>query len=96
MAFHRVLQIPAKAAPFEIGTRPTPTPGPGQVLVKNETVGLNLFDHYMQAYGLLIPEDKYTPGFICGQEAAGTVEAVGQGVTAIKVGDKVYVVSSLV
>ncbi|KZV72140.1 GroES-like protein [Peniophora sp. CONT] len=89
MASHRVLQIPAKAAPFELSTRPTPTPGPGQVLIKNETIGLNLIDHFMQAYGIYIPDDKYTPGFITGQEAAGTVEAVGEGVTSIKVGDKV-------
>ena len=87
MASHRVLHIPSKGAPFEVSTRPTPTPGPGQILVKNEAIGINLVDHFMQAYGLYIPDDKY--GFICGQEAAGVVEAIGEGVTSVKVGDKV-------
>ena len=87
MSSHRVLQIPAKAAPYEVGTRPTPKPGPGQVLVKNETIGLNLIDHFMQAFGIYIAEDKYP--FITGQEAAGTIEAIGEGVTTLKVGDKV-------
>ena len=87
MSSHRVLQIPAKAAPYEVGTRPTPKPGPGQVLVKNETIGINLIDHFMQAFGIYIAEDKYP--FITGQEAAGTIDAIGEGVTTLKVGDKV-------
>ncbi|ANY20364.1 Quinone oxidoreductase 1 [Tsuneonella dongtanensis] len=61
-----------------------PDPGPGQVLVRHSAVGLNFIDTYHRSG--LYPIDL--PGTL-GLEAAGTVEATGDGVTHVKVGDRV-------
>ncbi|PYO77744.1 MAG: NADPH:quinone reductase [Gemmatimonadetes bacterium] len=63
---------------------PAPTPGPGQVVVRVEAAGINFIDVYQRTghYKTPLP---FTPG----QEAAGTVTAVGAGVTAPRVGDRV-------
>ncbi|RPH97486.1 MAG: quinone oxidoreductase [Zetaproteobacteria bacterium] len=61
-----------------------PTPGPGQAVVKIEAVGLNFIDCYFRA-GLYKAALPFTPG----NEAAGTVTAVGSNVTAVRVGDRV-------
>ncbi|MDQ0826457.1 NADPH2:quinone reductase [Arthrobacter sp. B2I5] len=60
----------------------TPAPGPGQVLFKVGAAGVNFIDTYKRsgAYKVQYP---FTPG----TEAAGTVEAVGEGVTGFSVGD---------
>jgi len=69
---------------LEVVERPTPTPGPGQVLVRHEAVGLNFIDTYQRSglYPMRYPA-------VLGQEAAGVVEAVGDGVTRLQVGDRV-------
>jgi NADPH2:quinone reductase len=61
-----------------------PTPGPGQVLVRHEAIGLNFIDTYQRSglYPMRYPA-------VLGQEAAGVVDAVGEGVTQFKVGDRV-------
>jgi len=61
-----------------------PVPGPGQVLVKIEAAGLNFIDVYQRTGHYKVPVP-----FTLGQEAAGTVAAVGPGVTEPKVGDHV-------
>jgi NADPH2:quinone reductase len=63
---------------------PTPKPGPGQALVKLEAIGVNFIDvyHRVGLYKINLP---FTPG----QEGAGTVSAVGDGVTSVAVGDRV-------
>lgn len=61
-----------------------PTPGPGQVLVRNEAVGINFIDTYHR--GGLYPV-KLPSGL--GSEGAGVVEAVGEGVTRFQPGDPV-------
>jgi NADPH2:quinone reductase len=63
---------------------PAPTPGAGQVLVRVEAAGLNFIDVYRRT-GLYKVELPHT----LGQEAAGTVTALGPGVGGIKVGDRV-------
>jgi NADPH:quinone reductase len=66
---------------------PTPQPAAGQVLVRVEAAGVNPYDTYMRSGGYAInPALPYTPG----GEAAGTVESIGPGVTAVKAGDRVY------
>ena len=66
---------------------PTPKPGPGEVLVRIRAAGVNPYDTYMRNGTYAIkPPLPYTPG----SDAAGTVEAVGQGVTGVKPGDRVY------
>lgn len=59
-------------------------PGPGQVLLRQEAVGLNYIDVYFRTG--LYPQDM--PGAL-GMEGAGVVEAVGEGVTLVAVGDRV-------
>lgn len=62
----------------------TPAPGEGQVLVRHEAIGLNFIDTYHRSglYPVNFPQ-------VLGQEAAGIVEAVGEGVTRFKPGDRV-------
>lgn len=61
-----------------------PKPGPGQVLVRHEAIGINFIDTYQR--GGLYPV-KLPSGL--GSEAAGVVEAVGDGVTRFKAGDPI-------
>src|SRR3989441_4855394 len=67
---------------------PTPTPGPGQVLVRNHGVGVNPVDTYLRSNtDNRGPKLPYTPG----SDSAGVVEAVGEGGKGIKAGDRGYV-----
>lgn len=59
-------------------------PGPGEVTVKHEAIGVNFIDIYFRTG--LYPQPL--PNGV-GQEGAGTVEAVGEGVTHVKLGDRV-------
>ncbi len=61
-----------------------PSPGPGQALLRVEAIGVNFIEIY-QRTGLY----KVSPPFTPGTEAAGTVEAVGPGVTTVRAGDRV-------
>lgn len=61
-----------------------PTPKAGEALVKLEAVGLNYIDVYHRTGLYPLPRP-----FIPGMEAAGIVEAVGEGVTEVAVGDRV-------
>ncbi|MBV9123013.1 MAG: quinone oxidoreductase [Planctomycetes bacterium] len=61
-----------------------PAPGPGQALVRLRAAGVNFIDIYQRRGGYPVPL-PYTPGL----EGAGTVEAVGQGVTDVHPGDRV-------
>jgi NADPH2:quinone reductase len=59
-----------------------PAPGPGQILVRHEAIGINFIDTYHRTglYPVKLPSGL-------GSEAAGVVEAVGDGVTRFQVGD---------
>ena len=63
---------------------PTPQPGAGQALVKIHACGVNFIDIYYRT-GLY----KAAPPVILGMEAAGVVEATGDGVTNVQPGDRV-------
>jgi NADPH2:quinone reductase len=65
-----------------------PEPGPGQVLIRVEAVGVNFVEIYFRkgTYKTTLP---FTPG----SEAAGTVEKLGHGVTGFEEGDLVASVS---
>ena len=58
-------------------------PGPGEIRIRHKAVGLNYIDVYQRAgmYPLPMPLQM-------GMEASGVVEAVGEGVTHLKVGDR--------
>jgi NADPH2:quinone reductase len=64
---------------------PDPEPGEGQALVRVEAAGVNFIDVYFRTGLYRGP----APPFVPGQEAAGTVLAVGPGVTGIAAGDRV-------
>jgi NADPH2:quinone reductase len=71
-------------------TLPDPEPGPGQIRVRHGAVGLNYVETYYRrgVYPVTLP-------LVLGQEAAGRVDAVGEGVTRFKVGERAaYVAGS--
>lgn len=63
---------------------PVPQPGPGEVLVRIQAIGVNFIDIYYRT-GLY----KSDPPVILGMEAAGVVESVGEGFTQIVPGDRI-------
>ncbi len=69
---------------FEVLEVPDPTPGPGEVLVRVAAAGICGTDRH-----LLRGEFLGRPPVILGHEFSGTVEAVGEGVTSHKSGDRV-------
>lgn len=67
-------------------------PGPGQVLVRVGAIGVNPVDTYIRAGAhAQKPSLPYTPG----EDGAGTVAALGPGVTGFSPGDRVYLTGSL-
>jgi NADPH:quinone reductase len=69
-----------------------PQSGSGQVLVRARAVGVNPVDGYIRGGGHASkPPLPYTPGM----DAAGVVEAIGEGVEGVAVGDRVYVAGTL-
>ena len=68
-----------------------PDPGPGEALIRQTAAGLNFIDVYFRTG--LYPAPSF-PATI-GNEGAGVVEAVGDGVTEVAVGDRVAYCMSL-
>jgi NADPH:quinone reductase-like Zn-dependent oxidoreductase len=66
---------------------PTPKVGPGDVLIKIDTAGINRFDTLVRSGN--VPNASVTFPHVLGVEGAGTVADVGPGVTGFKVGDRV-------
>ena len=72
---------------LQLDELPEPSPGPGQVRVRLHAAGVNPFDTYMLSGTYAIkPPLPYSPG----ADGAGVVDAVGDGVTAVRAGDRVY------
>lgn len=65
---------------------PTPRPGAGEVLIKVAAAGMNYAD-LLQRKGL--SHRPITLPFVSGYEVAGTIEALGEGVTDVPVGQRV-------
>ena len=74
---------------FRMANLPEPQPGPGQVRIKVEFAGLRWGD-IMARHG--DPVRHLTPPFewVPGQEVTGTIDAVGEGVANLKVGQRVF------
>ncbi len=72
---------------IKIGDLPPPEPGPGQVLVRVQAVGLNPIDLYIRS-GLVAMPMSFP--YIIGCDFAGTVEKVGPDCTRASVGDRVW------
>ncbi len=69
---------------LELQEVPDPTPGPGQVLIEVAATGLCGTDLH-----IYLGEYRCTPPVVLGHEVAGTIAAVGPGVTRLTVGDRV-------
>jgi NADPH2:quinone reductase len=86
----KAIQISAIGGPevLQLTELPIPEPGPGQVLIRIEAVGVNFIELYFRkgTYKATLP-------FVPGSEAAGTVEKLGPGVTGFEEGDAVASVS---
>ncbi|MFF0826341.1 NADPH:quinone reductase [Brevibacillus sp. NPDC003359] len=70
-----------------------PIPAPNEVRVRLYAAGVNPNETYIRTgtYSFYIPELPYTPGF----DGAGVIDATGEGVTHLKVGDRVFVAALL-
>jgi len=77
---------PGNADVLQVRNRPTPTPGPGEVLIEQTAIGLNFIDIYQTSGIYPFPENEL---FVPGNEAAGRVMACGEGVTGFAEGDRV-------
>lgn len=81
----RTVIIEAQGGPevLQLADRPLGEPGPGEIRIRHKACGLNFIDVYQRSglYKLALPS-------ALGMEAAGIVEAVGEGVTHLKPGDR--------
>jgi NADPH:quinone reductase len=74
---------------LQVGEQPTPQPGPGEVRVRLRTSGVNPSDYKVRkggfgralAYPLVIPHS----------DGAGVIDAVGEGVPASRIGERVWI-----
>lgn len=81
----KTVVIKAQGGPevMEFEDRPLGAPGPGEILIRHHAIGLNFLDVYQRSgtYPMPMP-------LALGMEAAGVVEAVGEGVRHLKPGDR--------
>lgn len=76
-------------AAFEANEIEIPKPQTGQVLIKISASSINTVDTMIKNMGTDLPFSPATPA-ILGMDFAGTIEKIGEGVTAFSVGDEVY------
>jgi NADPH:quinone reductase len=88
----KAIQIHETGGPevLQLADLPIPVPGPGQVLIRIEAIGVNFIEIYFRKgqYKTALP-------MIPGSEAAGTIEELGTGVTGFAPGDAVASTSIL-
>jgi len=87
MATMRVAQVSRRKGALEIVERPIPAPGPGTIRIKVQACGICHSDSLVKEG--LWPGIEYPR--VPGHEVAGVVDAVGQGVSEFKVGQRVGV-----
>ncbi|KAF2163130.1 hypothetical protein M409DRAFT_68744 [Zasmidium cellare ATCC 36951] len=85
MSTHRAAFLDGVAQSLRAGAIPTPTPSPGEILIRNKALAINPIDWKQQTYGFYI--DAFP--VILGTDSSGVVAAVGEGVTKFKVGQRV-------
>jgi NADPH:quinone reductase len=82
----KAIQVKQTGGPevMELVDLPVPQPKPNEAVVKIQAIGVNFIDVYNR-------EGRYKQQlpFVLGQEAAGTISAVGSEVRAVAVGDRV-------
>jgi NADPH:quinone reductase len=88
----KAIQIQETGGPevLQVVELPIPVPGPGQVLIRIEAIGVNFIEIYFRKgqYKAALP-------LVPGSEAAGTVEELGPGANGFKTGDLVASTSVL-
>jgi NADPH2:quinone reductase len=85
----RAFALPSTDAEPTVTEVADPTPGPGEVLVRVAASSLNGFDASVAA-GRLHGMMEYRFPVVLGKDLAGTVEAVGEGVSRFAAGDAVF------
>lgn len=83
MALTAIIEAHGGPEQFKLVDREVGAPGKGEVRIAHKAVGLNFIDVYQRTglYPMQLPHAM-------GMEAAGVIEAVGEGVTHLKVGDR--------
>ena len=83
MAKTAIIEAAGGPEEFKLVDREVGEPGPGEIRIRHEAVGLNFIDVYQRSglYPLEMPH-------ALGMEAAGVIEAVGDGVTHLKPGNR--------
>jgi propanol-preferring alcohol dehydrogenase len=83
----RAALLPAVGAALQIVDRPIPEPGPGEARVRIEACGVCGSDLFLQQGGFGADKLPVVPG----HEAAGVVDAIGEGVDGVAAGDQVAI-----
>jgi NADPH:quinone reductase-like Zn-dependent oxidoreductase len=73
---HLAALLTAAGAPLEVTSRPTPTPGPNQLLIEVKSLALNPLDHKQRDYGMRVASFPA----VLGSDVAGTVISAGPSV----------------
>jgi NADPH:quinone reductase-like Zn-dependent oxidoreductase len=84
----------AKKDVLEVGEAPYPKPAAGEIVVKNHAVAVNPVDWIVPYLGPLRMFPWIKPPFILGSDLAGEVVAIGDGVTEVKLGDRVLAMAA--
>ena len=84
-----VLRTYGEDARFEATEMDVPQAGPGHVIVKVAASSVNTVDTMIKSMGSDLPLSPALPA-VLGMDFAGTIEAVGEGVTGFATGDEVY------
>nr|A0A8K1AWG4.1 RecName: Full=Trans-enoyl reductase tndF; AltName: Full=Talaronoid C biosynthesis cluster protein F [Aspergillus flavipes]QVR97765.1 TndF [Aspergillus flavipes] len=77
---HQAAILPQPGGPLSVGMRPTPKPGPNDVLIEVKAVALNPCDYYQRDYGM--PPVLIYPA-VLGSDTAGVVVKLGSNVTTV-------------
>ncbi|KAH7144329.1 chaperonin 10-like protein [Dactylonectria estremocensis] len=86
---HSAVFLPAVANDLVLDKRETPSPGPGEVLIRNHAIAVNPIDWKRKVSGFMI---QSFPA-ILGADVSGIVVEVGPSVTVVKPGDRVFALS---
>lgn len=86
MATHLAAVSLAKGKPFELQTRPTPKPGPGELLIEVKSIALNPADGIMRDQGLFMRTYPTVIGF----DIAGLVLEAGENVPVGTTGSSLF------
>ncbi|KAF8450258.1 chaperonin 10-like protein [Boletus edulis BED1] len=91
MTTQKALWLPNIGAEYTLGQNEIPEPGPGEVLVQLEAIALNPLGWKIQQSGFFMVKEYPA---IVGEDGAGVVRKVGDGVTNLSEGDKVFFLTS--